>query len=437
VAGLCSVDKQFPMHLWCELLHQATLTLNLLRTSRINTTISAATQLFGHFYFIRTPLAPPGTRAVAHVKPKARRTWEPHGEDAWYIVRPRTITDVTEYGWWPLTEHGSWTQWICFPNIHLSSQEMAIQAARELTFALRNPVPEAPFARLGYQQHEALARLTNIFKEIAAPEPSGEVTMTTTKSVQTPIPSVPHTEVPVSISALLKQPHFTPPRVNGVAPTVEAPYPRVNRTAIKTMTPVTNSHRMLDCGIKTPTAIPPFDLYKQRRQTAQPTPCNVHSPVPERVVTFLGDTTRQLLADLQAETGQYYNTRSSARNQTANAITRFVPSHNWAIESEYDMHMANEITHAVTGETLNLRKLLLNPETRPEWQKGNYNEYGRLFQGHKGGVKVTETCSFIEHRAVPKGLFPWIYHRPLPYLKFYHLHGLAMSLLCKYLALGI
>jgi hypothetical protein len=29
VEGLCSVDKQFPMHFWCELLPQATLTLNL------------------------------------------------------------------------------------------------------------------------------------------------------------------------------------------------------------------------------------------------------------------------------------------------------------------------------------------------------------------------------------------------------------------------
>jgi hypothetical protein len=45
VARLCSVDKQFPMHLWCELLPQATLTLNLLRTSRINPTISASAQL--------------------------------------------------------------------------------------------------------------------------------------------------------------------------------------------------------------------------------------------------------------------------------------------------------------------------------------------------------------------------------------------------------
>jgi hypothetical protein len=53
--------------------------------------------------------------------------------------------------------------------------------------------------------------------------------------------------------------------------------------------------------------------------------------------------------------------------------------------------MANEITHAVTGETLNLRKLLQNPDTQPAWKIGSYNKYGRLFQGHKGGVKGTDT----------------------------------------------
>jgi hypothetical protein len=83
-----------------------------------------------------------------------------------------------------------------------------------------------------------------------------------------------------------------------------------------------------------------------------------------------------------------------------------VPPCNRYIEAEYDMHMANEITHAVTGETLNLRKLLLNPGTRPVWKKGNYNEYGRLFQGHSGGVKGADTCFFIEHTAVPKGRIP-------------------------------
>jgi hypothetical protein len=53
------------MHLWYELLGQATLTMKLLRTSRVNPSVSVATHLYGKFDFNRTPLAPPGTRAVA------------------------------------------------------------------------------------------------------------------------------------------------------------------------------------------------------------------------------------------------------------------------------------------------------------------------------------------------------------------------------------
>jgi hypothetical protein len=111
---------------------------------------------------------------------------------------------------------------------------------------------------------------------------------------------------------------------------------------------------MLDNAIKTPTASPHFDLYKQRRQTTPSPQRKIHSAVPERVVTYMGDTTRQLLEDLQAEKGLYYNTRSTTCNQTSNAITRFVPAHNRRIGAEYDRHIANEVTHAVTGETLNL-----------------------------------------------------------------------------------
>jgi hypothetical protein len=54
---------------------------------------------------------------------------------------------------------------------HLSFREMTIQAAHKLTVALRNPSPAAPFAHIGHKQHEALALLANIFKEIAAPKP--------------------------------------------------------------------------------------------------------------------------------------------------------------------------------------------------------------------------------------------------------------------------
>jgi hypothetical protein len=58
-AGLCSVDPTFPLKLWEKLLPQATITLNLLRKSRISPRISAYAQLNGHFDFNSTPSPPP------------------------------------------------------------------------------------------------------------------------------------------------------------------------------------------------------------------------------------------------------------------------------------------------------------------------------------------------------------------------------------------
>ena len=41
--------------------------------------------IFGEFDFNRTPLAPPGTRIVIQNRPTDCSSWEPHGEDGWYI----------------------------------------------------------------------------------------------------------------------------------------------------------------------------------------------------------------------------------------------------------------------------------------------------------------------------------------------------------------
>jgi hypothetical protein len=66
IVGLCSTDKSFPMHLWDRLLPQAVITLNMQRTSRINPKLSAATYIYGQYYFNRAPMAPPGTKIIAH-----------------------------------------------------------------------------------------------------------------------------------------------------------------------------------------------------------------------------------------------------------------------------------------------------------------------------------------------------------------------------------
>jgi hypothetical protein len=55
IAGLCSTDKLFPMNLWCSLIRQAKITLNLLCASRINPRLSAYVQLSGAFDYNATP----------------------------------------------------------------------------------------------------------------------------------------------------------------------------------------------------------------------------------------------------------------------------------------------------------------------------------------------------------------------------------------------
>ena len=77
IAGLSSCDPNFPLHLWDHLIPHATLTLNLIRPSRLNPRLSEESQPNVAFDFNRTPLASPGTRVVVHKTPENRRTWDP------------------------------------------------------------------------------------------------------------------------------------------------------------------------------------------------------------------------------------------------------------------------------------------------------------------------------------------------------------------------
>ena len=85
IAGLCSVNPSFPMHLWDRLIPQATATLNMLRPCRRNPKMSAYMALEGANSFTSTPMAPPGTRIIVHEKPTQRGSWAPHGIDGWYL----------------------------------------------------------------------------------------------------------------------------------------------------------------------------------------------------------------------------------------------------------------------------------------------------------------------------------------------------------------
>jgi hypothetical protein len=168
IAGLCSTDKSFPMHLWDRLLPQAVITLHMLITSRINPKISAATHIYGQYDFNRAPMAPPGTRIIAHETPNRSRTWAPHGQDGWYIgpalehyrcytvyiIKTRGERVVETVDFVPETFK------LPFP----SAQDLATKAAAEITHALLHPQPSGPFFKVGDEQTLALKHLADIFE---------------------------------------------------------------------------------------------------------------------------------------------------------------------------------------------------------------------------------------------------------------------------------
>jgi hypothetical protein len=168
IAGLCSTDKYFPMHLWDRLLPQAGMTLIMLRTSRINPKLSATTHKSGQYDFNRAPMAPPVTRIVAHETPSRRRIWAPHGQYGWYIgpalehygcytayinkTRTNRIVETVDFFPEKFT--------LPFPSYH----DLATQATSDLTHALLHPQPAGPFYQVGNKQKIALKRLASIFE---------------------------------------------------------------------------------------------------------------------------------------------------------------------------------------------------------------------------------------------------------------------------------
>ena len=143
------MDKNFPLHLWCHLLDQAELTLNILCMSRINRNLSVHKQLHGIHDFNATPLAPPGTKCIAHGKSSQGGTWAPHGQHGWYVgVVPKHYRCYQNY---ILKTQG---KQICdtvefFPTHckmpKASAHDAAIYTANDLITELTKPQPTNSF----------------------------------------------------------------------------------------------------------------------------------------------------------------------------------------------------------------------------------------------------------------------------------------------------
>jgi hypothetical protein len=193
IAGLSSsLDPNFPMHLWCQLIPQATTTLNLLRQSHINPRLSAEAQLNGAFDFNKTPLAPPGTRVV-HEKNTQRGSWDTRGIDGWYLgPAPMHYCCYRVYISKTASERHSDTvsffPYNC-PMPKTSSANAASAAATSLIHALHHPAPASSFPNLGDAQLAALDQLAEMFRTVSGPSTTPPLRV---KFNDPPEPSPPH-----------------------------------------------------------------------------------------------------------------------------------------------------------------------------------------------------------------------------------------------------
>jgi hypothetical protein len=177
------VDTDFPLHLWDHLLPQAELTLNLMRGSQLNPTLSAWAQVHGNYDYNRTPLRPPpGCPVLAHEKSAARTTWSPYALDGWYtgpaldsyrcyriwIWETRDVRVCDTVTWFPTK--------VVMPKS--SSTDMILASLRDIAHALQNLEPHSPLIPQSNSHKSALEQLITLITTISnIMEPTPEPTM--------------------------------------------------------------------------------------------------------------------------------------------------------------------------------------------------------------------------------------------------------------------
>jgi hypothetical protein len=220
MAGLCTTDARFPLTLWDHLLPQALITLNLMRTSRINPRLSAWAQVHGTFDYNRSPLAPPGTRVrLVYENPELRETWAPHAVDGWYLgpalrhyrcyrvwIQETSSERVADTVTWLPTK-------VKMPSA--SSTALATAAAQDLVKALQQTTTAAPVSPLNVTQHAALQQLADIFADTT----EAPVSPPTTPTVPPGFNPLPPAELPRVVSPSTASPQVPPSVPRGEPPT--------------------------------------------------------------------------------------------------------------------------------------------------------------------------------------------------------------------------
>jgi hypothetical protein len=331
VSILCTVDAQYPLSEWDRLLPQALLTLNLLRSSRIHPSLSAHASMFGNYDFNRTPIAPPGTRVVAHVAADTRTPFGEHGVVGWYIgpspehyrcwkvYVPETLQerDVLKADFFPSS--------VPFPSF--TRDDFLKQTAEDMYSLLadspsHSAEPRSPLS-FGSPVLNALAKVADILRRAIRPPSHRAIDPLPTPSPATP--SLPATPPPLQLPAPVPRVPMLPS---------PAPLPRSPSVAM-------------------PKHVPPLPRVLQPTETPKATPLSTN-------LDLLRKSPRARLSRLRFDPRTH-------RRHLAQSI-------------QHDPTVAGKMYNPITGRAENIDSLLRGPDAK-RWSRSLTNEWGRCMQG--------------------------------------------------------
>ena len=413
IAGLCSVDPDFPLHLWDQLLPQALITLNLMRTSRTDPTKSAYAQIYGEFDFNATPLGPPGCKIMTHEKPHTRGTWAPHATEGWYVGPAlETYRGFTVYtpstGAHRITDTLSW-----HPSNVIIPEETALAAAiaaiQDLTAALNR---KSPFmAALEPSERDALRTVCSIFKdrfktqhgqgEAPTGTDIGEEPRVTAAAIRPngEEPRVIVEETRVTTVASIPNPQTSAPRKTSTRPTASdrnTSYANINhnpsqrrrraKKAAKVAT-VAKDKAKAQAAANEATIRELDKATKQAKAAAKA----------KQLATDEGTTFRKSTPRRRPQSSkQPPATSTSDRPKRSGKVIHF--------DSKTHTRLINCVTtiSAAANSAISIsHRALLRGEHAEDWKRATTMEFGRLTQGMPGLVEGTNTMFFIPHSAKP------------------------------------
>ena len=78
IVGVTYIDQRFLMNIWYTILNQATMTLNMMRSSRVHPNLSAYNEMHRALNFSKTPLEPIRIKVLVCEKESVRQSWVIH-----------------------------------------------------------------------------------------------------------------------------------------------------------------------------------------------------------------------------------------------------------------------------------------------------------------------------------------------------------------------